>query len=108
MDSILNKLFGFNRKYTTVRTEILAGITSFLTMAYIPAVNPAVLSITGMDKGALFTATILASVLATMLMAFYASCPTVWRPAWGLRHSSPTPYACQWAIHGSLRLRPYL
>lgn len=84
MDSILNKLFGFNRKYTSVRTEILAGITSFLTMAYIPAVNPAVLSVTGMDKGALFTATILASVLATMLMAFYAKLPYGLAPGMGL------------------------
>ena len=84
MDSILNKLFGFNRKYTSVRTEILAGITSFLTMAYISAVNPAVLSVTGMDKGALFTATILASVLATMLMAFYAKLPYGLAPGMGL------------------------
>lgn len=84
MDRLLNRLFGFDRKSTSVRTEILAGITSFLTMAYIPAVNPAILSTTGMDKGALFTATILASVVATLLMALYAKLPYGLAPGMGL------------------------
>lgn len=84
MDRLLNRLFGFDRKYTSIRTEILAGITSFLTMAYIPAVNPAILSTTGMDKGALFTATILASVVATLLMALYAKLPYGLAPGMGL------------------------
>ena len=48
---MLEKLFGFDRKVTSVRTEVIAGITTFLTMAYILAVNPNVLSATGMDKG---------------------------------------------------------
>ena len=52
---MLEKLFGFNPRETRVRTEILAGITTFLTMAYILAVNPNILAATGMDKGALFT-----------------------------------------------------
>lgn len=52
---MLEKLFGFDRKVTSVRTEVIAGITTFLTMAYILAINPNVLSATGMDKGALFT-----------------------------------------------------
>lgn len=84
MDRLLNRLFGFDRKSTSIRTEILAGITSFLTMAYIPAVNPAILSTTGMDKGALFTATILASVVATLLMALYAKLPYGLAPGMGL------------------------
>ena len=59
--TMLKKLFGFNPKESTVRTEITAGITTFLTMAYILAVNPAILSQTGMDEGALFTTTVLKS-----------------------------------------------
>ena len=62
---MLEKLFGFDRKVTRVRTEILAGITTFLTMAYILAVNPNILSATGMDKGALFTTTVIASAFTT-------------------------------------------
>lgn len=84
MNSTLKKLFGFDPLHTSLRTELLAGITTFLTMAYIPAVNPAILSTTGMDKGALFTATILASVLATLLMAVYAKLPFVLAPGMGL------------------------
>lgn len=81
---MLEKLFGFNPKITTVRTEILAGVTTFLTMAYILAVNPNILSATGMDKGALFTTTILASAFATLLMAFYAKLPFALAPGMGL------------------------
>lgn len=67
---MLKKLFGFDSRITTVRTEVLAGITTFLTMAYILAVNPSILSVTGMDKGALFTTTVLTSAFTTLLMAF--------------------------------------
>lgn len=56
---MLKKLFGFDPKQSTIRTEIMAGITTFLTMAYILAVNPDILSVTGMDKGALFTTPLL-------------------------------------------------
>lgn len=84
MNSMLKKLFGFDPRQTCLRTELLAGITTFLTMAYIPAVIPTMLGATGMDKGALFTATILASVLATMLMAVYAKLPFVLAPGMGL------------------------
>lgn len=58
---MLEKLFGFNKRTMCVRAEILAGITTFLTMAYILAVNPNILSATGMDKGALFTTTVIGS-----------------------------------------------
>ena len=81
---MLEKLFGFDSKVTRVRTEILAGITTFLTMAYILAVNPNILSAAGMDKGALFTTTVLASALATLLMAFYAKLPFGLAPGMGL------------------------
>jgi len=81
---MLEKLFGFNRKETTVRTEIMAGITTFLTMAYILAVNPNILSETGMDKGALFTTTVVMSALATIFMGLYAKLPLALAPGMGL------------------------
>ena len=81
---MLEKLFGFNPKETTVRTEIMAGITTFLTMAYILAVNPNILGETGMDKGALFTTTVLMSALPTIFMALYAKLPLALAPGMGL------------------------
>lgn len=81
---MLQKLFGFDPKTSTVRTEILAGITTFLTMAYILAVNPDILSASGMDKGAVFTATIVASVAATLLMSLVAKLPFALAPGMGL------------------------
>src|SRR5580765_8961524 len=68
---------------TTVRTEVVAGITTFLTMAYIIFVQPTVLSAAGMDSGAVLTATCLASALATLLMAFLANYPIAVAPAMG-------------------------
>ena len=81
---MLKKLFGFNPKETTVRTEIMAGITTFLTMAYILAVNPSILGETGMDKGALFTTTVLMAALPTIFMGLYAKLPLALAPGMGL------------------------
>lgn len=81
---MLTKLFGFDPKNTTVRTEIIAGLTTFLTMAYILAVNPAILGDAGMDKGALFTTTALISAIATLLMAVVAKLPFALAPGMGL------------------------
>ena len=81
---MLNKLFGFSRLQHSIRTEITAGITTFLTMAYILAVNPNIMGETGMDKGALFTTTALIGALATLLMAFYAKLPFALAPGMGL------------------------
>ena len=67
-----------------LRTELIAGATTFLTMSYILAVNPAILSSTGMDKGALFTATALAAAIATLLLAFMAKLPFAQAPSMGL------------------------
>lgn len=68
----------------TVKREVLAGITTFLTMAYILAVNPSILGDAGMDKGAVFTTTVISSVLATVVMALYAKLPFVLAPGMGL------------------------
>ena len=81
---MLEKLFGFNPKETTVRTEIMAGITTFLTMAYILAVNPSILGETGMDKGALFTTTVIMSAIPTIFMGLYAKLPLALAPGMGL------------------------
>ncbi len=82
--SMLEKLFGFDPSKHSVRTEVLAGITTFLTMAYILAVNPNILSAAGMDKGALFTTTVIASGITTLLMALYAKLPFALAPGMGL------------------------
>ena len=81
---MLKRLFGFDVKQSSIRTEIFAGITTFLTMAYILAVNPAILGETGMDKGAQFTTTALISGLITLLMAIYAKLPFALAPGMGL------------------------
>lgn len=81
---MLQKLFGFDPKKSTVKTEIMAGITTFLTMAYILAVNPNILSETGMDKGALFTTTVIISAVITMFMGLYAKLPFALAPGMGL------------------------
>jgi AGZA family xanthine/uracil permease-like MFS transporter len=81
---MLEKFFKLKENNTTVKTEILAGITTFMTMAYILAVNPDILSATGMDKNALFTATALSAFVATMVMALVAKLPFALAPGMGL------------------------
>ncbi|MCC8027982.1 MAG: NCS2 family permease [Clostridium sp.] len=80
----LEKVFHLSENKTDVKTEVIAGITTFMTMAYILAVNPNILSETGMDRGAVFTATALASLVATLLMAAFANYPFVLAPGMGL------------------------
>ena len=80
----LQKALGFNPTTMKARTEIIAGATTFLTMCYILAVNPDILSTTGMDKGAIFTATAIASAIATLLLAFMAKLPFAQAPSMGL------------------------
>ena len=77
-------MFHLSEHRTDVKTEVIAGITTFMTMAYILAVNPNILSVAGMDRGAVFTATALASLLATLLMAAFANYPFVLAPGMGL------------------------
>lgn len=84
MNQLLQKYFGFDPAKTTVRTEIIAGVSTFLTMAYILAVNPAILGITGMDKGALFATTAITSGIATLIMALYAKMPFGLAPGMGI------------------------
>lgn len=81
---ILQKVLGFDPKTMRKRTEVVAGATTFLTMCYILAVNPTILSTTGMDRGALFTSTAIAAAIATLLLAFMAKLPFAQAPSMGL------------------------
>ena len=80
----LNRYFGIEAKGSSVRTEILAGVATFLTMAYIIVVNPSILSKAGMDFGSVFVATILASVVGCSIMGWWAKWPVALAPGMGL------------------------
>ncbi|WP_313073707.1 NCS2 family permease [Lacrimispora sp.] len=82
--SFLDKTFHLSQNHTDVKTEVVAGVTTFMTTAYILAVNPSILSATGMDSGAVFTATALAALVGTLLMAWLANYPFVLAPGMGL------------------------
>lgn len=80
----LEKIFGFKSETMVIKKEVLGGITTFLTMAYILAVNPSILSAAGMNAGGVFTATVVSAILATLIMALYAKMPFVLAPGMGL------------------------
>lgn len=81
---MLEKFFKLKENNTNVKTEVIAGITTFMTMAYILAVNPSILSATGMDANAILIATALASFVGTLMMALFANYPFVLAPGMGL------------------------
>lgn len=81
---MLDRFFGLIEAGTTVRVEILAGITTFLTMAYIIVVNPSILAVAGMDKDAVFVATCLAAAFSCFIMGLYANYPIALAPGMGL------------------------
>ena len=82
--TFLGRLFKLKRNRTTVRTELVAGLTTFMTMAYILAVNPNILSVAGIPRGGVFVATAVAAVVGTLLMAFMSNYPFVLAPGMGL------------------------
>jgi len=81
---MLDNYFGLTKNRTDLRTEVVAGVTTFLTMAYIIFVNPAILAKAGMDQGAVFVATCLAAAIATLIMGLYAKYPIALAPGMGL------------------------
>ena len=81
---MFEKYFKLKENGTNTRTEVIAGITTFLTMAYILAVNPSILSATGMDANALFTSTAIAAIAGTLIMALWAKLPFALAPGMGL------------------------
>jgi AGZA family xanthine/uracil permease-like MFS transporter len=78
----LNQFFRLEENGTTVRTELLAGLTTFLTMAYIIFVNPSILGDAGMPKDSVFVATCVAAAVGTLIMGLYANYPIGLAPAW--------------------------
>lgn len=86
MNNMLEKIFKLKENNTTVRTELFAGLITFLTMSYILVVNPNILGETGMDRAAVFTATVLGSVIATLFMAFFTNLPVAQAPGMGLNN----------------------
>ncbi|MBB6622140.1 NCS2 family permease [Clostridium gasigenes] len=83
-NKILDNYFGLTKNGTNVKTEMLAGLTTFMTMAYILIVNPAILSAARMDSGAVFTATAISAVISTLIMGLYAKLPFAQAPGMGL------------------------
>jgi len=83
-DGALDNYFGLRKNGTTVRTEFIAGLTTFLTMVYIVFVNPLILSKAGMDAGAVFVATCIAAAVSTLVMGLYANYPIALAPGMGL------------------------
>ena len=81
---MLERLFNLSKNKTTVKTEVMAGITTFMTMAYILAVNPSILADAGMDSSAVLLATAIASFIGTCCMAFMANLPFVLSAGMGL------------------------
>src|SRR2546430_9960056 len=85
--SVLDRYFNLSESGSTVRTELIAGLTTFLTMVYIVFVNPQILGNAGMDKGAVFVATCIASAVSTLVMALYANYPIALAPGMGINAS---------------------
>lgn len=83
---MLEKIFKLKENNTTVKTEVFAGVITFLTMSYILVVNPNILATTGMDRAALFTATVVGSILATLMMAILTNLPVAQAPGMGLNN----------------------
>ena len=101
---MFQKLFHLKENGTDVKTEVIGGITTFMAMAYILAVNPSILSQSGMDSQAVLIATALAAFVGTLCMAFMANYPFALAPGLIL----PTRYAAPWDIPGSLLCWQYL
>ena len=94
----MEKFFKLKENGTTASTEVVAGLTTFFTMAYIIAVNPSILSQAGMEWGAVFLATIIASIIGTLVMGLFANVPYAQAPGMGLNafFGSPGSRLCPW------------
>lgn len=97
---MLEKLFKLKKNDTTVKTEVIAGLTTFMTMAYILAVNPSMLNAAGMDTNAALIATALAAFIGTLAMAFWQIIHLLLLPAWDSMLTLLIPYAVPWDTPG--------
>lgn len=103
----LDKIFHLKENNTNVKTEILAGVTTFMTMAYILAVNPNILAEAGMDHGAVFTATALVAFIGTLCMAIFANYPFALAPGMGLNAYFAYTVVLQMGIPGRSHWQQY-
>lgn len=101
----MEKFFQLKENNTTVGKEVVAGLTTFFAMAYIIAVNPTLLSQSGMEWGAVFLATIIASVIGTLIMGLVANVPYALAPGMDSTPFLSTPFVQPWALPGSRRCR---
>ena len=97
----MEKFFKLKENNTTVSTEFMAGVTTFFAMSYILFVNPSILSLSGMPFQAVFLATIIASVIGTLVMGLFANVPYAQAPGMGLNAFSPSQSFSVWVIPGS-------
>ena len=104
---LLERLFKLSENKTSFRTEVLAGVTTFLTMCYIIIVNPLILSETGMDHGAVFVATCLAAAIGCLVMGLVANYPIALAPGMGL-NAYFTYSVWEWGCRGKPHLRRFL
>ena len=106
---MLKRLFKLDENKTSVKTELVAGLTTFMTMAYILAVNPNILSIAGIPRGGVFVATCLAAFIGTVLMAALSNYPFALAPGMGLNaflaFGSSRFLRCSWRASSSSRSR---
>lgn len=105
---MLEKLFALSERKTTVKGEIIAGLTTFITMAYILFLAPNLLSIAGMDKDAVLIATALGGGIVTIAMGLLVNYPICLAPGVGLLAFIPLPSYSVWASLGKLHWGPYL
>ena len=103
--SFVDRYFKLAEHGTTVRTEFIAGLTTFLTMVYIVFVNPTILGNAGMDKGAVFVATCIAAAVSTLVMALYANYPIALAPGMGLNAFFAFTVVIAYKTPGSRRWR---
>ena len=108
MKSSLEKFFKLSEHNTDINTELLAGFTTFVTMAYIIFVNPQIMSLTGMDQGAIFVGTCLAAAIACFIMGFYSNWPVGLAPGMGLNPFSHLQWLEKWVTPGKLHSEQFL
>src|SRR5690554_7903022 len=96
MKSLIDKQFKLSEHNTSIKTEVIAGITTFLTMAYIIFVNPSLLSEAGMDYGAVFVATCLAAAIGCLIMGLWANYPIAQAPGMGRSEERRVGKECGW------------
>ena len=100
MTSLIEKIFKLKENNTNLKSEFLGGFTSFITMAYIIFVNPQIMSLSGMDQGAIFVGTCLAAALACILMGVFANWPVGLAPGMGLNAFLLLLWLVKWATLG--------